>query len=576
MIFRQFSPGEPPPLPLFSRSWRLTRGILNWIDIFPALAMSGMVIPFGLFPVKSDGPASPFSLKFLDIMKNSILTAIIAAAFYGLLCFLVFPLVRDREADMLYRGRLFSDSASRARSYAAARNWDDAARLLGVCERIWPGSPDLADLRASVSIESDESRFDTRQTQTEPLAQFLEEAGSSDRHEPVDAAEALAMAESAMGEERYYDAHWFATLSGRLAKKGSVEVVEAARTASRAWNAIASLEPNNQASRLVKIYRMKNAAYEAMLAEDWIRGYYLFKELEKLGPQDPDIIKFGDECEMRLEEIAFFIDESGLALGEILSGAVFSIPRRSSAGTYNGLMALKIQSLAASQDFSWGIGVELLVFNEKAEIENRVEAQYAKILPRTLGDQKRVLVLLRALDRENKERRWEPVWSGPGRPGSIEYDNGLDLGDTQVMLDIPYEDFLLSTQVRRGVGNFFIGELFAAERDLGAYGYIPQVFAAEILSRFAEPVYFPAFLILTLIAGWRCRAGKRPRYLSAPMLFLLPLIFNEVMSVYRAAMNLAGIRLILTLPLIPAASIILISAVLLFILSLVCLAYQHE
>jgi hypothetical protein len=537
-----------------------------------------MVIPFGL-PLAGGSRLTSFSPKFLDTFKGPVITAVSAAVVYGLLCFLVYPLAWDREADMRFRGRLFLESASRARSHAAAGDWLDASRFLGVCEQIWPGSPDLADLRSEVLVEMDESRFERPEDQAEAvsLSAVPEEAGPSNRREPIGVAEALALAETAFREERYYDAHWFATLSGRLARPGSVETVEAARAASRAWNAITSLEPNSREVQSVRLYRLKNAAYEAMIAGDWIRGYYLFKELLDLTPKDPDVINFLNECEQGLEETAFFIDESGMTLGEILSGAVFSVPRRTSAETPYGRMILQIRSLAVSPDFSYGTGVELLVFDGEGELENRLEARYAKILPRTLGGQKRVLLLLRALDRNNKNRRWEPVWAGPGQPGGIRYDGGgLDLGDTQVMLDIPYEDFLLSTQVRRGVDNFFIGELFAAESTLGAYGYVPQVFAAEILSRFAEPLYFLALLILILIIGWRYRALRRPRYLVIPMLFILPLVFDGVIRIYRAAMNILGIQLILSLSFVPALMVIFAGAVFFFIVFLIGLACQHD
>jgi hypothetical protein len=576
MGFRLIFPGEPPPLALFSRSWRLTQGILNCIGLFPALAMSAMVIPFGLSPA-GDSRFTAFSPKFLDALKGPIITAVCAAVVYGVLCFLVYPLMWDREANMRFRGRLFVESASRARSYAAAGDWLDASRFLGVCERVWPDSPDLEGLRSEVLVKLDESRFAPPSGQAVPFSAVPAEAGPSSRREPVDAAEALALAEIAFREERYYDAHWFATLSGRLARQGSVETVEAARAASRAWNVIALLEPNDRETRSVRLYRLKNAAYEAMVARDWIRGFYLFKERAALTPKDPDVINFLNECEQGLEETAFFIDEPEMTLGEILSGAVFSVPRRTSAGTPYGRMILQIRSLAASPDFSYGIGVELLVFNGKGELENSLEAQYAKILPKTLGGQKRVLLLLRALDRENESRRWEPVWTGPGLPGSIGYGgDGLDLGDTQVILDIPYEDFLLSTQVRRGVDNFFIGELFAAERTLSAYGYISQVFEAEILGRFAEPLYFLALLILILLIGWRYRAVRQPRYLIIPMLFILPLVFDGVIRIYRAAMNILGIQLILSLSLVPALIVVFAGAVFLFILFLIGLACQHD
>jgi hypothetical protein len=589
MGFRFFSPGEPPPLAFFSRSWGIVRGLLDWMNLFPALAMSAMVIPFGLVRTQDRHPAS-LSPNFLEVLTPSILAAISAAALYGLLCFLVLPLVWDKEADMRSRGRLFAESWARVQDSAAAGNWVDASRFLAVNERIWPDSPALEDMRTTITVEMEGYRFESPggQASGAPPASpapaafggSAAEGGEPGARQPVNATEALSRADAAFRDGRYYDAHWLATLGGRLAREGSVETVEAARASSRAWNAIASLEPSGRELQAIRLYRLKNSGYEAMVAQDWIRGYYIFKELAALTPRDPDVISFLNSCEQGLEEIAFFIDESEMILGEILNGAVFSVPRLTSSGTPIGRVVFQVRSLEASPDYSYGIGLEVLFFDARGELENRLEAPYVKILPRVLGGRPRVLLLMRALDRENGERRWEPVWTGPGQPGSVRYDGGggemIELKDAQALLDIPYEDFLLSTQVRRGVDNFFIGELFAAEKNLGAYGYVPQVFAAEILSRFAEPVYFLPLLILILITGWRYRAVQNPRFLGIPMLFILPLVFNGVIRVYRAAMNILGIRLVLSLAFAPAMAVLFAGGFVLFILLLIWLACQHD
>ncbi|MDR2245756.1 MAG: hypothetical protein LBE17_03620 [Treponema sp.] len=579
MGFRLLFPGEPPPLPLFSRSWRFVRGLLDWLDLFPALAMSSMVLPFGFLNTGNNEYLPPLSLQFLNALKGPFAVAVSASVIYGILCFLVSPAVRGKEADMRHRGRLFSESYSRALSRAVAGDWVDAARFIGVCERIWPNSPDLAVLRSQALVEMDEDRFGQREGAGpgfSPSAAAVQGTGAESRWMPVDAAEALARAETAFRQERYYDAHWLAALAGRLARAGSAETAEAARTASRAWNAIASLEPNTRETLALRLYRLKNAGYEALAAQDWIRGYYLFKELEGVTPQDPEVINFLSECEWGLGEIAFFADEFEMSLGEILSGAVFSIPRRAASGASFDRMILQVRSLIASADYSFGVGMDLLALNPSGELENRVEARYVKLLPKTLGGRKQTLIQMQALDRTNETRRWEPQWTGPGTPGSIRYDGGLELGDTQVLLDMPYEDFLLSARVRQGADNFFIGELFTAEKSLGAYGYVSQVFAAEILSRFAGPVCFLALMILILTMGWRYRARRRLRYRSLPLLLILPLVFTGAIRVYQAAMNILGIWLILSLSLIPALAVTFAGAFLLFGVFLFRLIYRHD
>ncbi|MDR3248361.1 MAG: hypothetical protein LBT39_06205, partial [Treponema sp.] len=105
--FRFLLPGEGPPLPIFSLSWRITQGVLAYIDLFPALAMTALIIPFGMKRDRQDQFAG-FSPYFLEAIKRPIISAICAVALYGVLCFLVYPLAWDREAEMRFKGQLFT------------------------------------------------------------------------------------------------------------------------------------------------------------------------------------------------------------------------------------------------------------------------------------------------------------------------------------------------------------------------------------------------------------------------------------------------------------------------------------
>jgi hypothetical protein len=65
MGFRFIAPAEPPPIAIYSQSWRIIQGVLTYIGLFPALTMSGLVLPFG---IRSDlrGEFPRFSPEFLD------------------------------------------------------------------------------------------------------------------------------------------------------------------------------------------------------------------------------------------------------------------------------------------------------------------------------------------------------------------------------------------------------------------------------------------------------------------------------------------------------------------------------
>jgi hypothetical protein len=579
--FRFIFPKEIAPIQCFSVSWRLNQGFLEFLNLFPALAMAALVIPFGLKNNAGEGLVS-FSPQFMAIIKGPIITAITAAALYGLLFFLALPLTRDSEANMRYQGRLFRLSKERAIQYAEAEEWTEALRFVALCEQIWPDSPEISKLKVEVSIETEKIRFTPNETEEErdpeeePSAAY---SGLIGQGTPVSATEALAMAQTAMKEERYYDAHWLATLAGRLARPDSAETTVAARLASLAWEQVASMEPNSREQQSYALYRLKREGYEAMMSallplsaqekqvsEDWIRAYYIFKELSTLTPMDPDTAKFLALSEKGATETTFFVDEIELDIGNGLTGAIFSLPARGPDGLPGGRIVLRFSSLSTFADYSYGIGVELMAFDREGRLGYRLESNYAKIVPMILNNKSQAVLLLRALDRTDKNKRWEPVKTGPVQSAA---------DDAQTALDCTYENFLLLSKVRRSLDNLSIADVAGAEKRLGLYGYSSKVFQAEIMYRFSEPAIFLPMTILALIIAWRYRTEKRPRYMGIPMLGILPVVFNGIVHFYRGVLNDLGIWAVVSLGFSTTVFVFIIGLLILFIFSLIMLAAQH-
>jgi len=559
MAFRLIFPGEPVPLAHFTVSWRFIRFLLDFLSLFPALALSALVIPFG-FKIRAREKTTPFSLHFINSLKSSIITAIVAAVIYGALFFLVIPVVQNYETNLRYQGRLYKLAMERAGEHAAVGEWEETAQFVAVCEHIWPMGPEIAKLRIESEIHFEMERFSQ-----EPYHDTRPESGGVPQ--PVDATEALTLSEKALAEERYFDAHWLATLAGRLARPGSVEETSATRLAGRAWSGVNSLAPNARESKAFSIYRLKRDGYEALVAEEWIRSYYIFKELKDLSPEDPDVIKYLALSESSLKRAAFFIDEIEMALGTILTGAVFSLPYNS------GRLVMRISSLSTSPDSAYGIGVEILTFDRDGRPLWSIEAPYAKILPLTLSLSERTTdnvsnttLLMRSLDRTDRTKYWEPVAHGLGQTAP---------SGVQLSLPVSWDDFLLLAKVRRGLSALSTADLQQAARNLGNAGYQSQVFEAELLRRFIEPLFLLPLGIFAIVIGWRYRALKRARYMAIPMLGILPVVFNGVEYFCRGWLNNLGIWAVVSLGFTTAALVFGIGILVLFVLSLILLAAQH-
>ena len=562
MGFRFIYPGEAAPLAHFAMSWRITRFLLDYLGLFPALIMSALVIPFG-FKVWNQEKLNPFSSQFLQSLKMSIISAIAGAALYGLLFFLAQPLTQDREARLRYQGQLYRFAKERAMEHAAREEWSEAANFISVCESIWPKGPEISKLKTEIEIETEEDLIT-------PLLYTGSRAGALPSHgsyQPVDASEALSLAESALAEERFFDAHWLATLGGRLARPGSVEESAAVRLAGRAWSGVNSLEPNQKESRAHSIFRLKRDGYEALISGEWIRSYYIFRELMELGHgDDPDAQKYLALSEEGLKTIAFFIDEMEMSSGIALSNAVFSLPQGS------GRLVMRVSSLSGSPDSAYGMGIEILAFSGDGQPLWGINAPYAKFIPLTLDSGPATAILMRALDRADKAKRWEGNAQGMAQKAP---------DGTQAVLPVSWENFLLLGKLRRPLsglmplGTLSSAELMKAADGLEPYGYQPQVFEAELIRRFADTILILPLGIFAIVIGWRYRALKRPRYMAIPMLGILPMVFNGFIHFCRGWMSDLGILAVVSLGFTAAALAFAVGIFILFVLSLIVLAAQH-
>ena len=571
--FRLIFPGEAAPLAHFSFSWRLTRGLLDFMSLFPALTLSSQIIPFG-FKIQPKEKINRFSPQFLQSLRIPIITAIVSAALYGLIFFLFLPITQNHEANLRFQSRLYLLAKDMAEHHAEAEEWDEAAELVAICERIWPNSPELEHLRIEVEIEVMEELF-VIDSHPDRRAEAASHPGEE---EELNITEMLAMAETALTEERYFDAHWLATLSGRLADENSAERTIATRLAGRAWNGINSLAPNIRENEAYSNFRLKRDGHEAILEREWIRAYYIFMELRERSPYDPDVPRYLAMTEREVNRIAFFTDEMELTLGKILTGAVFSLPLANPTGQQSGVVStersssidsgrlvMRISSLSTFSDSAYGIGAELLAFDRNGQPLWSMVSPYVKILPITLESGPSLSVLLRSLDRADKTRQMDPEVTG--QP---------PLGGAEAVLPISWNDFILLSNVRRGVSVLSPAELMTAAQNLGSCGYPPQIFEAELIRRFAEPLFLLTLGVIAIAVGWRYRALKRPRYMGIPMLGVLPLVLNGIVHFCRGWITELGTWAVVSLGFTIAALCLGIGLVILFVLSLILLAAQHS
>jgi hypothetical protein len=564
LIFRFIFPDGEIPLPPYAFKWRLFSAVATFVRLFPALAFSALVIPFGMEEHTEGGYAGGtfvgkkgFSSAFLQYLTWPVISACVAAALYGILFFLALPLADGARATMSARGALYQAALEKAHIPGSA-----AEQYARICRGIWPGSPALEKIKLNSGAAGGEM-----------LSGAAGPQAAAGEGEPVTTAEAMARAEKAYAEERWFDAHWLATLAERLAPRGSAEIAPAQALAARAWNKIGELEPNAREQERFDNYRMKRDAYNAMLSQDWLSAYYTFRELSVRTPDDPDVQRYLADSARGLSAVAFFTDEIDFALGSVVASPVFSFP-----GEGGSRLALRFASVALEPDCSFAWSPEIVAADGGGFFLNQALADYAKIVPVTVSGPdgapaERTALLLRAVDRQNESLRHEPRWISP---------SGEEVpGAAQILLGVSYDDFLLAARAKQAVAGksgapgLTFRELFAAEKKAAALGAVPEVYRAEALRRLCEPVFFLPLSVMALFLGWSFRARKKPRYVYVPMLPALPAVLSIAVLFCRNALADLSVILALSFAFRTALIIVVASSAVFFLAALVLLAAQH-
>jgi hypothetical protein len=571
MLFRMIIPGGDPQLKPFSANWRLLRGVLTIADYFPALVLSAFVVPFG-YRIKEEEdmvfvPANAASLS------SAIIRAVTVSCIYGLLLFFIVPLASDAAENMQTKTTLYRKSRTAIRELLfkggvlTAGGLTDtelshARQYIAVCDYIWPEGNDIPSEREEVYAEieqrklrvSGNGRSDQEASVIGPLAR-----------QPVNAAEALRFAQTAMEEKRYYDTHWLAGLARRLAPDGSIEQNAASRLSVQALAAIERIEPSADDIRAHEHYQVKRDGYAAMIAEDWVRAYYIFLELQLLTPNDPDLENFIARCEEGIQSIAFFTDEVSMTSPLLKTDAVFSVPRIESGGR----LVFRAESLSLFNDAAYALNVEILGFDALRRPVYSIAVPYARITPVTIGGRARSVVYMRALDRHDKNLRWEPKWEGQ--------HEGDAAGNAELVIDISYEDILIACEAEVSDTNYRFASLHAAGKRLSDYGFVPEVFSVIEIRSISEPLMMLPFSIFAVIIGWRYRVrSRRARYALFPMLIVLPLVFNTLVHLCRHLNNSLATWAVLTLSQPVAVIANIAGTAILFITAILVLAYQKD
>ena len=528
-------------LPPFEAAFKAQDAVVRFVQFFPALIAGGLLTGYSAAFCKLLAQAQKKQKKAPDPFKGAFILCIVLACAYAVLAEGVVPVIRSRQAeavartDSYYNYMLLCGKESDAGNFRAAFANAEAALA------IWRDSPeaqrasDNARIMAS-SLHDGSPGFmeEDRETLGEPPQPQVWH----------DARELLEKGLEAAAQMDFYSAHYYATLSRRLATDNDGDREAARRLAADSWNRITAAVDDALAESERRYYERKLKGYSDIQSGDYLSAYYHFlgmKEEEEAAGQghDPDIARFLEIARQGVLGSFFFIDETeGLSLFEQEEGIFFTAPNEA-GGKDAVLIGGVFRRGAGLQDAAYFRDFEMARLDGNNELVFQVSAAYAKMLPFTDGDGiTRPQVVLVSVDRAAGNSRIEPRIVA----GSFPQRNGLSA--SVVDLDMPYRDMALVIEASAGAQSMSMPRLFAFTRIAARYGLQEALYLAELIERIADP--FIVFIMAVLALVWACKLHiKEGRPFSA--WWIIPMPFIAVACGYVIAAARHGINVCITL-----------------------------
>lgn len=506
----------PELLPHSVSYFKFLRGMSAFLKIFPAVLCTAFLVDFSVFFGRNDENSTQrFSAQMFVHYKKIVVTSLFYVFMMSMATLVFLPKVSRAIAYVQRQPDLFAMYFAMAKENKEQGRDLLAYRLMHLAAQINPNSAEVQTLKTKYEIES-EHIVDSEALVEIPVEKipFDEEISSS-----ANCLELLQKAKKAFSEERWLDAHYYASMAVRIANPRDISRSDAEKTAAEAWRKISEIKYSGD-FELASVFNRKMEGYNAYIRADYLESYYIFNELKILQRNpDPDVKRYLELSRKNLEKQYFFFDEcEDLQRYETVSNLYFVIKHEDkSCEVYfaKGVTDLKKQGnlVRFLRDFSVTyfdgsgtfvkqlsvpyakmLSVDSSFFNrsqrEKWSLDNSETLQGVKYVP---------YILLSSVNRESNVGISKPAYKyATGREADAEECSYL-------VVPMNFADFGKIAEASNGAENMDLFSLMSFVRIASKYGYSTEVFNMILQEKILYPLSLLLLLLLFANMAWNYR-----------------------------------------------------------------------
>lgn len=529
--------------------YKLLTGFQYFIKYLPGVIFTGFVVSGSVhFGHNPEGSTSRFSKAMAERYKIVMITSIIIAAILTLSTEVFALLIKQKQASIINQPKLVNDYIKVGNNLFENGYYERAMRYADAALKLDPNARQAANLRDKADVEINRAMTSNLRFK---LYESTERAEKVDRVviDPQQIGEVykyLEMAENAWDNKEWFNAHYYAQVGIDLATPKDPNLEELKKISTQAWNNLTEYH-NMEKTDDQKAFDRKYEGYLALVEKDDLKAYYIFRELYSSSREfqsDPDVVFYLKIAENRINERAFFIDETlELESFENASDVYFSY------GYADGSKdIIYIKGVTTVEETGNSIqylrDLTITSIDRNGDLYRTMKVPYAKVLPvsvKTLNSTTKTLlgiddkmdflpyVMLRSLSRDTEGQEIVPEYT---------YANGNVVNTPEYMLlSIPYDDFLMLESSTVNPADIPVFTLLKLVYKAADYGYSAEVFGQALINRIYYPLWIIIIIVLLGTFAWNNRIGLN-QYFKFTWLFAFPPFYIVGSAFYKMSMFL--------------------------------------
>ena len=513
-------------------SYIITRSFLFFCRFLPALVFTsfliGCAISYGKDAEKAKIKYSPLIMAhFRKTMLGSI--GIVLAV--TLITEVFVPILEQKQVRARLKPVLFSEFINLSREYYDKGNMNLAFEYSYNALLLNPKDPDAIYINDHAGAELNSLKMILDRPE-EP--KFVFTPVKETKGETINSL--LEKAKSAADAENWFDAHYYAYLAVEVGSEKDINLEEANRLASEAWNHLFDPTIIKETDEQI-LFRKKREAYRTFIRGDNIEAYYQFLDIaafSDVAARDPDVVKFLALASQRVEDQCFFIEEvENLRRFEAYSNVYFAISHDDGSRDVfyiRGITPIK----NSGRMVQYLRGFTLYTYSKDGRFLRSLYVPYAKMLTQkveTFDEDAKVrfgikdsfknvpYLMMESISKNDRSGRVAPVY---------EYDADYTKQNEPYLnnyfvLGLPQTDFNLLCDATGGSEKMSLVSLMRFLPHAREYGYSYEVYDSDFVYRLTYPLIILICSIFIACMAWNYRLNDAQLF-KFKWIFLMPVL----------------------------------------------------